>query len=371
MPIQIVEYTARERAAALAFNERMRKAHAPTDFLLPDLPAGNNGAGAPDGSVRWTNFLALDEASEARGGFLLMELTGWLNGRTVPVANYQAPLSEGICDSRFGLVGMHMLKFVQRRAPHTFVVGMGAPDRPLPRLLAAAGWSVTAVPFFCRVVNPSRVLQGLPMFRQPKHLDLATRLAAKSGAAWAGIGLLQAKGLLERRHARHLQATRIVRWEPWADALWVSVRHGYSFAAVRDRAALERLYPLDDPRYLAYAVSHEKRTIGWTVALKTTMRDDRHFGNLTVVTILDAVAQPGFAAPLLSCIVDHIAPGADVVVTNQSHEVWQDACRRSGFLRGPSNFLFAASKPLAEAIAAAGPTRVHIVRGDGDGRIHL
>jgi hypothetical protein len=371
MPIQIREYTAHERSAALAFNERMRAARAPTDFLLPDAPGGLNGAAPADAPVRWTNFLALDDAAEARGGFLLMEQAGWLNGRTVSVANYQSPLSEGIRDSRFGLVGMHMLKFVQRRAPHAYVVGMGAPDRPLPRLLAAAGWSIAPVPFFFHLVRPGRVLREMPLFRQRKALELVARLAAHSGAGWAGIRLLQARRAVERWRARRLCIDRLTRWDAWVDDLWESVREGFSFAAVRDRRALEHLYPLEQSRYLAVAARDGGRPVGWAVAVKTPMRGHRQFGNLTVATILDAVARPAFAAPLLARVVEAIAGDADLVITNQSHEIWQEACRRCGFLRGPSNFLFAASRPLAEAIGPTGAGRTHIVRGDGDGRIHL
>jgi len=43
--------------------------------------------------------------------------------------------------------------------------------------------------------------------------------------------------------------------------------------------------------------------------------------------------------------------------------------RRSGFLEGPSNFIFAAAKKLAALSSAF--DEFHINRGDGDGPIHL
>ena len=64
------------------------------------------------------------------------------------------------------------------------------------------------------------------------------------------------------------------------------------------------------------------------------------------------------------------ANGADLIVTNQSHASWVDAFARAGFLKGPSNYLLAMSRPLAQAVGD-GSARVHITRGDGDGRIHL
>jgi len=35
----------------------------------------------------------------------------WINGEAGQALNYQAPLSEGIHDSRFGMVGLHMLQY--------------------------------------------------------------------------------------------------------------------------------------------------------------------------------------------------------------------------------------------------------------------
>ncbi|HET9831041.1 MAG TPA: hypothetical protein VFP91_05015, partial [Vicinamibacterales bacterium] len=111
--------------------------------------------------------------------------------------------------------------------------------------------------------------------------------------------------------------------------------------------------------------------VGWTVALNTQMREHNHFGNLRVATVLDAMALPGAAVAVASQVRRALAAdGADLVVTNQTHEQWLDAFRRSGFLSGPSNYLFAMSKVLSQSVGDA-VSRVHVTRGDGDGRIHL
>ena len=49
------------------------------------------------------------------------------------------------------------------------------------------------------------------------------------------------------------------------------------------------------------------------------------------------------------------------------------ALERAGFLRGPSNFIFAASKNLAKLLEPfdSAKDEIHINRGDGDGPIHL
>jgi hypothetical protein len=101
------------------------------------------------------------------------------------------------------------------------------------------------------------------------------------------------------------------------------------------------------------------------------MREHSHFGNLRVATVLDAVALPEATVPLVSQLRRLLArDGADLIVTNQSHTHWIDAFKNAGFLGGPSNYLLAISPALSNAIGDRS-ARIHVTRGDGDGRIHL
>jgi len=360
-----------EMPAVRAFNERMRAANAGADFLLADQPNAVRAPGRPAPPIEWTKYLVLDQDDEARGGFLLMTQPAWIGGAVTPVANYQAPLSEGITDSRFGMVGLHMLRHVQRQWPMAFVVGMGGMDRPLPRLLQAAGWTVNAVPFFFHIVSPGRVVRELRVLRKRPAVHLAARAAAMTGAAWAGVTALQWRSWTAGAPGGRVQLERVDRWGPWADTLWERTRDASIFSVVRDRATLDVLYPLDDRRYLAFAAHRGGDVVGWAVALNTQMRDHSHFGNLRVATMLDAQALPDAAPAVAAAVRAELSAGdTDVIVTNQSHKIWTDAVRRAGFLSGPSNYLFAMSKPLAQAVSEA-PARVHVTRGDGDGRIHL
>jgi len=349
----------------------MRAASAPADFLLPDQPNNSHTLGTPAQAIERTKFVVVDNDDEVHGGFLLMSQPGWLNGEIVEVANYQAPLSEGIVDSRYGMVGMHMLRYVQKHWPLTFAVGMGGSDRPLPRLLQAAGWRLCPVPFLFHVVRASRVLSELAILRQRPMLRLAARAGAVTGAGAIGVAALQHRAWTSVVSARGVRLERIERWDDWADRLWERTRSLSIFSVVRDRATLECLYPLDDPKYLAYVATEAGQIVGWVVALNTQMRDHNHFGNLRVATVLDAVSLPGAAVSVASQVRRALAAdGAELVVTNQTHEQWVDAFRGAGFLSGPSNYLFAMSKLLSQSIGDA-VSRVHLTRGDGDGRIHL
>lgn len=367
----VVAQTREETDAVLAFNDRMRAAKAPADFLLPDQPNNSHTLGTPPQAIEWTKFVVVDNNDEVHGGFLLMSQPAWLNGAIVEAANYQAPLSEGIVDSRYGMVGMHMLRYVQKHWPLTFAVGMGGMDRPLPRLLQAAGWQLRAVPFLFHVVRASRVLRELRMLQERTPLRLAARAGALSGAGAIGVAALQHRAWTSDAGAREVRLERVERWDEWADRLWQDVRDAMRFSVLRDRATLDCLYPLGDPKYVAYVARQGGDVVGWAVAFNTQMRDHNHFGNLRVATILDVLALPSAASAVASHVRRTLAAdGADLVVTNQTHECWLDAFRRAGFLNGPSNYLFAMSKLLSQSVGDAF-RRIHVTRGDGDGRIHL
>jgi hypothetical protein len=333
--LSVVAQTREETDAVLAFNDRMRAAKAPADFLLPDEPNNSHTLSTPPQAIQWTKFVVVDNEDDVHGGFQLMTQPAWLNGGVVDVANYQAPSSEGIVDSCYGAVDTHMLGYVQKHWPYTFVVGMGGMDRPLPRLLLAAGWQLHPVPFLFHDVRASRAPRG-----------------SKTSSG-----------------ARDLKLERIDRWDDWADRLWAQTRDAAVFSVIRDRGTLECLYPLDNPTYLAYTARQDGQIVGWAVAVDTRMHDHECFGNLRVATVLDAVAMPQVAGALVSQLRRALAAGGvDLIVTNQTHEYWIEAFSRAGFLGGPSNYLVAMSTLLSESVGDRF-TRIHVTRGDGDGRV--
>jgi hypothetical protein len=368
MAIRVVPFTANEVAAVRAFNDRMTAAQAAVDFLLPTSPNPN---GCIPRAIQQVQYLAVDDGEAVRGGVLEVDHEAVLAGAPVRVCNFQSPLSEGIADSRYALVALQILKFLQRKSPYAFIVGMGHRDRPLPRLLAAAGWTIRTIPFLVRPVRYGRVLTQLPMLRQKPAMSIAARVAAVTGAAWVGGQALRLRRIPAVIRSRGFSIEPIREWGDWATDLWQQASGHCSFAVQRDRQALDILYPLHHGPCLAFVVRRGPTIVGWIVGVRTTMRDDPHFGNLTVATVLDCVSAPGASVAVACLGASALERGADLLITNQSHVSWVEAFRSCGFLPGPSNYLLATSKPLSEAIAAAGADRVHVVRGDGDGRIHL
>jgi len=143
---------------------------------------------------------------------------------------------------------------------------------------------------------------------------------------------------------------------------------------VRDEPTLAAVYPDVEPRLKRFVLRLAGQVVGWSVSVATKMERDPNFGDLLVGTILDGLSTQAHMGVLLALTRKALREmGAEVVLTNQSHCHWKEESRRLGFVRGPSNYLLAMSKDLAAALASepGALRRVHVNRGDGDGRIHV
>ena len=366
MPLRFIPFEKDHGPAAEAFNQRMIHGDAPTDFLLP------TGLGkirtTPDDPIQWTQYLVLD-GGEVRGGVLAMDQPGWVNGHVVRAVNFQSPLSEGIVNSKYSIVAMQMVKFMQKQAEVVFMVGMGSADRPLPKLLAASGWSVRPIPFLFRVHRTGNFLRELQMLRTSPVKRIAAQAARLTGLGAAGLTVMQRRRSTENGSIRQVNV-----WGDWADEIWQRCRDNCSFAVRRDRRTLESLYPASDPRVIILLIECDAKPVGWSVCFNAALANHRHFGNLRLGSVLDCVADPD-AMTLTAVLTDRemASQGADLLVVNHSHAAWVQAFRSAGFLAGPSNYLLATSKRLTELVRSQqeGEARMHVTRGDGDGRIHL
>jgi hypothetical protein len=181
-----------------------------------------------------------------------------------------------------------------------------------------------------------------------------------------------ARGLRTRSVTRSVTAEPVASFGEWADALWRQCRGGYGFVARRDAAMLNRVYPPDFPGLTRIRVRREGRDIGWlcvTLSGSAAGPPSPEFGSLRVGMIADALAEPDDAATLLALATRWLTrAGADLVITNQIHPAWRAPLRGLGFLRGPSNFVFAYSKGMENRLEehAVGED-LFLNRGDCDG----
>ncbi|MFL6447997.1 MAG: hypothetical protein ACJ746_09955 [Bryobacteraceae bacterium] len=364
MPLTFVPNSPEYAAAIADFNRRLQERKAPTSFLLSEELMREESKC----SIRRQQFLATD-SNGVRGGVIELDQPGWLNGEPVRALNYQSPLSEGIADSRYAAVGLAIVKFMQSRSPAAYIVGMGSASNPLPRLLKAAGWTLKDIPFLYRVHKAGSFFAEL----RPLRSSFPKRMAANI-ARWNGLG---AAVLALKQRSRVKPAARIrpeAGWGDWADELWSRARQKCSFAVQRDRNSLEWMYPAHDPRTRIFLVEKGTDPVGFGVCFDTRMKNNRYFGSMRIGSILDCVALDDYQADTAALVDRQLGlAGCDLVLVNHSHKDWSEAFERAGFSRGPSNYLLGMSKRLTEAVRSSpgGEDRMHITRGDGDGRVHL
>jgi hypothetical protein len=341
--------------------------------LLPDAPAAF-GDGAAEVGLSRSSFL-LTEGDLVRGGYVLKQQEFFFaaGGRRA-IGNFQAPVSEGVVDKRYALVGLQLLMDAIQRQPLLFCLGIGGPEELLTRMLASARWRIHPVGFFFRVVRPTPFLRQIEHLRTTPWRRRALDLLASSRLASVPIRCCHYLLDRYRRLPRLLEVSVVPSFEGWADLLWEQSQPAYVMLAVRDAAALNVLYPVSDRRFYRLRVRREESTVGWAVVMNNALRGHRHFGSLRLGSVVDALAVPGYEASVAAAATRLLkSHGADLIVSNQCHREWSAALRGCGYLRGPSNFLLAVSPALAAALEPYDETRerIHMNRGDGDGPIHL
>jgi hypothetical protein len=314
------------------------------------------------------------EGLVVRGGVLLQVQPFWVRGEVQTVANAQLPLSEGIVNREYAYVGMWLMKHVLRRYSYCFAIGMGGVERPLPQLLSAMTWSVQPIPFFFRLIDVTRALRELPALGSTARRRLVGALAAVTGVGRISAVSWAAAAAVSTRGTPRLEACEVGEWGSWADEVWACARSVYDVIGVRDSATLHALYPPEDDHIRCFELRKGAASVGWAALSVRQMVDSPYFGNLRVGTVMDCLCVPGHEVATVCAATQLLAErGADVVVTNQSNRVWQDAFRRGGFLTRQSNYALAVSPRLVRAAPSLeeGVAGVHFTRGDGDGRIHL
>lgn len=372
MGIVITPYAEEHVAAVKAFNARLRSGGA--ELLFPESPVP---AWLPklDGREIYDEYYVAVENGAVHGGYILKYQPFYVGGRLMPLVQYRLPLSEGFIDKQFAPVGVQMYLDAIRKAPNLYTVGLGGYDDPFAQLLMKAGWSTSSVPFYFRVLHPARFLRNIVYLRTSASRRFILNAMAASGLGAIAIHAYQAlktrKAIRDRSHA---EFTEEPSFGPWADEIWNKSHADYSLVALRDATILNILYPADEPRWHRLKVSFEGRVVGWAVVLCVPMEDHNYFGNMRVGSLIDCMALPGSESKVTNVAMQFLKrQGADIVVTNLSHQAWRPALEAAGFYQGPSNFIFAASKKVAALLEPFDQCKegVHMTRGDGAGPQNL
>jgi hypothetical protein len=367
--MEIRPYTQELEPLVKAFNGRLR-AGGEQSWTFPESHVPRFPK-LPDQNPYQELFLTCDHG-EVRGGYLLTHSLFALNGKTIGIAcGPQLNTSEAIVNAAYGVTGALNVRDALQKQPLLYGLGMGGFQERQARLLAAMKWPMQEVPFFFKVLRPSRFFANIAHLRRTQRNRILLNLARYSGIGWAGLQIAQF-----RPGSRNGwdETTLCAEFGPWADELWSRCQDRYSLISVRDSATLNRVYPASSRRFLRVLVSHAGRHIGWAVMLDTQMSGHKHFGNMRVGSIVDCLAEPELAGLVVSQATTFLQQrGVDLIVSNQANPAWGKAFLAAGYLAGPSNFILALSPMLAARLHPLESARehIHMNRGDGDGPVHL
>jgi hypothetical protein len=366
---ELRSYTEDLIPAVQAFNGRLLAGGIDRSLMYPEahIPRFPPRQGA---RVYQQYFLLCDTAKNVRGGFILTQEQWSLYGETTWVAHLRLPISEGAVDRRFKAVAPRIFEAALSMQPNLYALGMGGLQMPYSRRIRSLGWSMQAVPFYFKLRSVGRFLKTSPYLRGKPAWRLAADLAAATGLGSLGIRATQFLGAMNVSRPAKVEIERVPCFSAWADEIWEPAHRCYGLIAPRDCDTLNARYPADEPRFLKLKFSRGRRVFGWAVLLDTQMRGNKYFGDARVGAIVDCFAQPENAAPAIQGATRYLwDSGVDLVVCNQAHRAWRLAAQRAGFLRGPSNYVFALSP---EAAAMVHPfdrnfATFFVTRGDGAG----
>jgi hypothetical protein len=366
MAIVVQPYRPEHESAVREFNQRLQATGDPNlVFYKTSAPQWLPPLG--DHPLYNEYFVAVD-AGIVRGAYALKHEQVFVPGKgAIAVACYHHSLSEGVVNRSYPAVGGLLTRDALLRQSLLYTLGMGGYDSPIAKMLKALGWNLALLPFFFKIVHPSRFLKEMQALRTSPLRRILMDVGAATGLGWLALRAAQYAKQWPRS-AGNINVDRVSEFSDWADPLWLRAREQYRLAAVRDSATLRRLYPETDQHFTRLRIRRNEIDIGWAVVGER--RKDSKYGSMTVGSIVDCWASPEDAIAVIQAATRELeAQNVDLIVSNQSHTAWGQALERCGFFTGPSNFIFAASKKYAEILHPFAENRgkFHITRADGDG----
>lgn len=370
MAIAIVPFSSSHVESAKALNRRLSEHGVHYKFPECEIP---DWLPRRSGSLLYHEYFVAEDQESLRGGYIYKHQQFDVAGVTGPVGFFRLPISEGLYDSRFTTLATQFLLHAVRKNPLLFSLGIGGYSEPLAKLERGAGWMQWTLPFHFQVLKAGRFLANIVHLR-----NRPLRRWMLDIGRWVGLGPIAIHAWQRHRRRRlqgvSVQVDEVAAFGPWADEVWQQSQAHYSFIAVRNAENLTAIYPPDDQRFIRLRIRVAGNIVGWAVVMANTHQGHKYFGNMRLGSLVDCLSVPGKERVVVESATRRLKEAdCDLIVTNQSHKAWCIALDDSGYLRGPSNFIFSASKKLVGQIDAVDPNHesLHLNRGDGDGPIHL
>lgn len=312
------------------------------------------------------------DGSEIRGGVGVKRMMFWVNECPEEVTFSVYPISEGIINPTYAMIGVLIQKELLRRYP--LMYSLGAFNSVPAKIKRQTRWFSLAVPFHFRVLRAGSYLRNFAYLRKKTWMRTLLDLAAASGVGTAGLTLFD---LFQRFRGCHpgvdnLQIKRFDAWGDWADQVWEKAGNHYTLIGDRSKAALQVLYPNRNDHLikLRFNTKDTGRLLGWAVITASKLGNHKYFGNMRLGTIVDMLAAPEDAYQVVSgALVAVRQAKADLVIANHSDRRWNRAFKQAGMASWNTNLFLFLSPKLKERFnpIEAYSDRFYFTRGDGHG----
>lgn len=368
--MQITPYEDKHVAAVKQFNQRMLSAQTDLFFTFPEVSQSSELPEKENAQIYQKYFLAV-EGESVHGGYILKQQPAMKLNNQIAIGNYQLPLSEGIINTKFAMVGVQIYLDAIRKQKFLYSLGMGSQDRPLPQFLKKMGWKIGDVPFFFKILKPSKVIKQMPAIRN--HYRLKNFMFILDQMKIFSLLILIYNLLQKFRSPKKnsdIKVTKVEQFSEWADEIWQNSKNDYQWICKRDSEILNTLYPSDSKRFIRLQFQNKNKNIGWALVLATAMTEHKQFPNLKVGTLADGLCLNGYENQIIKGCEEFLQQqNVDLIISNQSHTRWTSALKAHGFLTAPTNYIIAFSPEMIKGIDDF--SQCHINRGDGDGPINL
>ena len=376
--LQFVPLTQNLIRSCEEFNKRLHQAGTDLHFACP---ANRDRGESPPVPMEVDRFVGVDSDGQVHGAYLLRWQFLWLRGQQFFGASGGYPISEGVIDKRFTMVGVIVLRDAIKRCSDLYFLGAGGRGGNVFRVAQHYGWQIADVPFLFRVVNGARFLSNLPQMQGSPGRRLLGRIGRGTGLAQIATELLTAGSAIRNRGSSSLRLSLDVTVEEAAnlagaaDEVWLRVKSQYLFCVVRDGAHVESSFPLGRTDLHRLVVRHKGSVVGWAVVMtESLLRLRAYLGDLIPGLIVDTFGDTAYITDIVRAATAYLAAqGVDVVITNSSHGSWVDGYKRSGFINWRSQFPLLVSQSLGHRIGDLPIVmqQAHFTRGDGDGVHYL
>ena len=130
MAIRIHPYTEEFISAVAEFNRRMIPAGAP--FSVPDTPVSSWLPNIGGRNIFQEIYLAVEDRC-VRGAYTFKQQPFSFGGHILSVGACQMPISEGILDRRYSLVGPRLVHDALQKQPLSYGLGIGSREAAVAR----------------------------------------------------------------------------------------------------------------------------------------------------------------------------------------------------------------------------------------------